>query len=147
MTSRGDERGLFEALRGLSATALGMLQSRLELASLEVEEARDRLVFTLILALAAALLIGAAVAALSVWLAFAVWDRTGPGILALLALAYVAAAVVVLLWLRARLRREPALFADTLTELRHDARVLRGESIPRAAEAARGAPAGRQPHM
>ena len=147
MTSRGGEPGLFEALRGLSATGLGMLQSRLELASLEAGEARDRLVFTLILALAAALLIGAAVAALSVWLAFAVWDRLGPGILALLAVVYVVAAAVVLLWLRARLRSEPALLADTLTELRHDARVLRGGSLPRAAEPMGGEPSGREPHV
>jgi uncharacterized membrane protein YqjE len=89
MTSRGDERGLFDALRALSATLLGMLQSRLELASLEAAEAKDRFVYTLILALAAALLLGAAVAALSVWFAFAVWDRMGPGVLALLALVYV----------------------------------------------------------
>lgn len=126
-SGRGSDPGLLDALRQLSGTALGMAQSRLELASLELGEARDRLLTTLVAAFVAALLSAGAVLALCAWLLVMLWDRFGYGMLAVLALACLAAAVLLLLWLRARLRAEPALLADTLRELQHDARALRGE--------------------
>jgi uncharacterized membrane protein YqjE len=91
-----DDPGLFESLRRLSGTAVGMLHSRLSLASLELGAAGERVLVSLLMAVAAALLAGAAVVALSVWLAFALWDRTGP-----------------------------PLLADTLAELQRDAQLLR----------------------
>ena len=47
-----------------------------------------------------------------------------------IALVYGAAGVGLLLWLRARLRADPPLLADTLAELRTDAALLRGEPKP-----------------
>jgi uncharacterized membrane protein YqjE len=126
-----DEPGLLDAFARFGGSVFGMLQNRLELASLELGEAGGRLVLTIITSFAALLLIGGAVAALSAWVAVALWSTLGHAVLGWLALAYFAAGAGLLWWLRARLRDSPPLLADTLAELRVDAALLRGESPPR----------------
>ena len=140
MSSRSTEPGLFDAVRRLAGSALAMAQSRLELAGIELGEARDRLITTLMLAVAAALLGCAALVALSAWLVLALWDRTGPGILGGLAAAYAVAAVLLLAWLRSRARSDPPLLADTLAELRQDARALRADAGARPGSASASEP-------
>ena len=130
-----DDPGLLEALTRLGGSLFGMLQSRLELASIELGEARARLVFTLVAAFAAALLLAGAALALSAWVALALWPTLGYAVLGWIALAYLAAGVGVLLWLRERLRGHPPLLADTLTELRNDAAFMRGEAAPEPLDA------------
>ncbi len=125
-----EDPGLLEALTRLGGSLFGMLQSRLELASIELGEARARLVFTLVAAFAAALLLAGAALALSAWVALALWASLGYAVLGWIALVYLAAGVAVLLWLRERLRSHPPLLADTLTELRNDAAFMRGEAAP-----------------
>jgi uncharacterized membrane protein YqjE len=120
--------GLLEAVARVGSSLFGMLQNRLELASIEIGEARERLVFTIIASFAALLLIAGAVVALTAWIAAAAWPALGASVLGWIALAYAAAVVGLLLWLRARLRADPPLLADTLAELRTDAAMMRGES-------------------
>ncbi len=127
-----DGPGLPDALARFGGSVFGMLQNRLELASLELGEAGGRLVLTVIASFAALLLLGGAVAALSAWLVVALWGTLGHAVLGWLALAYFAAGAGVLWWLRTHLRSSPPLLADTLAELRVDAAVLRGESTARA---------------
>ena len=125
-----NEPGLLDALARFGGSVFGMLQNRLELASLELGDAGSRLVLTIIASFAALLLLGGAVAALSAWVAVALWGTLGHAVLGWLALAYFCAGVGLLWWLRARLRNSPPLLADTLAELRVDAALLRGESAP-----------------
>ncbi|MGE5115255.1 MAG: phage holin family protein [Betaproteobacteria bacterium] len=122
----GEPPGLLYALQRLAGTSVALLRSRLELASLEVGEAQERFVLTLVAGIAAGLLFVAALTALSAWAALAAWDRLGPSVLGLLALVYAVLGIAVLVWLRARLRSAPPLLADTLDELRQDAQRLRG---------------------
>ena len=129
--SRSDEPSLLDALSRLSGSLFAMLQNRLELASIELGEARGRLVFTLVASFAAVLLLGGAIVALSAWLAVALWSTLGHAVLGWIALAYGLAGAGLLWWLRARLRTDPPLLADTLAELRTDAAFMRGESTPR----------------
>ena len=123
-----DEPGLGQALRRLSATVLTLLHSRLELVSLEASEASSRLLRLLVAALVAALLFGGAVAALSAWLAVALWPVMGHAVLACLALAYAMAGGGVAWWLRVQAAAGPPLLEQTLAELRADATLLRGEA-------------------
>ena len=125
-----DDPGLLEALARFGASVFGMLQNRLELASLELGEAGGRLVLAIVASFAAVLLLGGAVAALSAWVVVALWGSLGHAVLGWLALAYALAGAAVLWWLRARLRSSPPLLADTLAELRHDAAFMRGEAAP-----------------
>jgi uncharacterized membrane protein YqjE len=126
-----NEPGLLDALARFGGSMFGMLQNRLELASVELGEAGSRLVLTIIASFAALLLLGGAVAALSAWVAVALWSTLGHAVLGWLALAYFGAGAGLLWWLRARLRNSPPLLADTLAELRVDAALLRGEADPR----------------
>ena len=123
-----DEPGLLDALSRLRGTLFGVLQTRLELASIELGEAGGRLVVTLIASFAAVLLLSGAVLTLSVWVALALWSTLGHAVLGWIALAYVLAGAGLLAWLRGRQRREPSLLADTLTELRNDAVLMRDDT-------------------
>ncbi len=120
--------GLLEAVARVGSSLFGMLQNRLELASIEIGEARERLVFTIVASFAALLLLGGAVVALSAWIAAALWPTLGPAVLGWIALVYGAAGGGLLWWLRSKLRSDPPLLADTLAELRTDAAMMRGEN-------------------
>lgn len=126
-----DEPGVLDALARLGASVVGTLRSRLELASLELGDAGRRLVVTVVACVAAALLLGGAVAVLTAWVAVALWATLGPAVLGWIALAYALAGAAVLGWLRAHWRRAPPLLADTLAELGRDAALARGEDAAR----------------
>lgn len=121
-----DEPHLLEALQRVAATLFATLQHRLELASIEAGEASGKLVFTLVVSVAALGLFGGAVFALSAWVALALWPTIGHSVLGWIALAYALAGGGVVWWLRARLRAYPPLMADTLAELRNDTAFMRG---------------------
>jgi uncharacterized membrane protein YqjE len=129
-----DEPGLIEALTRLCGSLFDMLHNRLELASLELGEAGGRLVITIASTFAAVLLFGGAIAALSAWVAVALWSSLGPAVLGWLAFAYALAGAAVLWWLRTRLSSGPTLLEDTLAELRSDAAFMRGDAAPPRSE-------------
>jgi len=133
MIRGSQEPGLVDTLGRLASTVVRTVQSRIELASIELGEARRRLVSMLVVTLIVALLFGGAVAAASAWLAVSLWDRLGPAVLGWIALGYAVVACLLLLWLRGRLADEPALLAETLSELRQDASLLRSGSSKGAA--------------
>ena len=120
--------GLLEAVARVGSSLFGMLQNRLELASIEIGEARERLVFTIVASFAALLLLGGAAVALSAWVAAVLWPTLGPAVLGGIALVYGAAGAGLLWWLRSKLRADPPLLAETLAELRTDAAMLRGDT-------------------
>jgi uncharacterized membrane protein YqjE len=127
-----DDPGLLDAVARVAGSVFGMLQNRLELASIEIAEAREQLVFTIVASFAAVLLLGGAVVALSAWIAVALWPTLGHTVLVWIALAYGLAGGGLLMWLRAKLRNDPPLLAETLAELRTDAALMRGDaSSPR----------------
>ena len=127
MTTRHDEPGLLDTLSRLAGQLFSMLRSRLELASLELSEAVARLMLVLVASFAAVLLFGGAIAALSAWVAFALWPTLGHTVLGWIALGYALAGAGVVWWLRARARSELPLLADTLAELHQDAAFMRGD--------------------
>ena len=128
MTARRDEPGVLDLLSRLAGHLFGMVQSRLELASLELSEARTRLMVMLVVSFAAVLLLGGAVLSLSAWIAATLWPTLGPSVLAWIAAVYGVSGGLLVWWLRVHLRNDPPLLADTLAELRHDAAAMRGEA-------------------
>ena len=122
------EPGLLEAVARVGSSVLGLLNNRLELASIELAEARDRLVFAIIASFAAVLLFGGAVVALTAWVAVALWATLGAVVLVWIAAFYALAGGAVLWWMRLRLHAATPLLGDTLSELRTDAATLRGET-------------------
>lgn len=122
-----DPPGLLDALTRLGASLAGALGHRIELAGIELGEARGRLVAALVVSLGAVLMLGGAVALLTAWVAVALWATLGAAVLAWLALAYALGGAALLWWLRRRLHAEPGLLADTVAELKRDAAALRGQ--------------------
>ena len=127
MTTRHDEPGVLDTLSRIAGHLFGMMQSRLELASLELSEARTRLIVMMVASFAAVLLLGCAVLALSAWVAVVLWPTLGHAVLGWIALVYGITGGAVVWWLRTRLHSDPPLLADTLAELRHDASTMRGD--------------------
>lgn len=119
------DTGLFDALRRVAGTAVAMLQSRIELASLELGEAGRRVFTTVLVAFFAVLLLLSAVVLASVWLVMMLWPVLGAASLGLFALAYAVAGVLMLRWVQRRFDAEPLLLEATLNELRSDASLLR----------------------
>ena len=138
MSRSGNDPGLLDALTRVGANLVSALGHRLELASIELGEARSRLVATLIVSLGAVLMLGGSVALLSAWVVVALWGTIGAAALAWLALFYALAGAGLLWWLQRRLHADAPLLADTLAELRRDAAGLHAQSGTGQADAARG---------
>ena len=117
--------GLLDAVSRFGGSLFGVLRDRLELASIELSEARGRLVMTLAASIAGVLLLGGAVIALTAWIAVMLWPTLGHAVLGWIALAFGLSGVGLLLWLRAILRAAPRLLADTLAELQKDVMTMR----------------------
>lgn len=127
-SSRG---GLFASLRGLAATGLALLQTRLELLAVEVQEEKVRAVSLAAYSVAAVILLGAGAVFLAVLVTVLLWDSNR-----LLALGVFSALFLgggfICLFAAQRLARTPSsLFVGSLAELVKDRA---------AAEAGDGAP-------
>lgn len=124
MADPGD--GLLNALRGVLAAVLDIAGTRLQLASVELEEQRLYLVELCLLAMAFVLISGITLLLGAVWVLALFWD--GPRVLVLgllTALFLLGAAALAWRW-RVTRRRRPALLASTLAEFKHDRDALLG---------------------
>ncbi len=112
--------GILESLRHFVRTGVGVLQNRVELFSVEVEEQKARLVRVLVLAGAAVFLANTALLAVSVTIVVLAGEQARVAVLIGLSLVYVSAAVWAFLALRKELRSAPPPFQDTVSELKKD---------------------------
>ena len=128
MAEPGAERsaGLGGALSGLAATFVATLRTRLELATVEFEEQRERTKLMLVLVVIATVFSSFALVALSVLAVALLWNTYPFGALCGVVIAYVVIAAVALLALRRNTRAQARPFAATLAELERDAAALRG---------------------
>ena len=118
-----DRPGLLASVRRLASTMLAVLQNRLELLVVELQEERIRLVNALLLAATVVALGFFTLATAGIALLIVVWGEFGVGgLLALSGLGLLS--TVVAYWrLRVRLKRWP-LFSATLAELKKDRECL-----------------------
>ncbi|MES2299973.1 MAG: phage holin family protein [Pseudomonadota bacterium] len=116
--------GLIAALAGLARNGLGLFMSRIELAALELSEAREH---------ALALLAVFALATLCAWFALAYttamivvlcWASMGWLILLLLALLFAALTGALVLKLKAMLAQGKLALPETMNELKNDRDML-----------------------
>lgn len=117
--------GVIASLRGLAATAVGMVRTRLQLLASDLEEQRIRLLHLALLA-ALALFCGAfAMMLASAWLIIALWDQYRLWTLGVLTLLYGGGCLLALRALKARVAERPKAFSATLAELARDEQALR----------------------
>ncbi|SPE50864.1 conserved hypothetical protein [Verrucomicrobia bacterium] len=113
-------RGLLDPLRRLGDTGLAVLQNRVELFAVEVQEGKARLVKTLLQAALVVVLGNMAVVLASA--AIVMIAPPGARVLVLLVLSalYLLVALAVFFMMRNQLRSEPPPLNDTLAELKKD---------------------------
>jgi len=128
VTEPGAERpaaGLVAALSGMAATAVALLRTRLELATVEFEEERERITAMLVLIVVATVFGCFALVALSVLVVVWLWDRSPLLAITGVTIFYVLIAAGAVLALKQHLQAHGRPFAATLAELERDAEAMR----------------------
>jgi uncharacterized membrane protein YqjE len=128
MSAQAPSPGLVASLRRLLAHVAVLLATRAELAALELQQLRARIVRWAVLIVLAAVLALAALMTVSVWVAAVFWDGPRGWVLGLLALAYLAIAAALLLALQRSVERSPPLLSLTRDELLKDLDALRSRA-------------------
>ena len=113
-------RGVFASLRRLTDAALALLQNRVELFAVEIQEEKARLVRVLILA-AAMVLLGNMAAVLGTATIVVLVNKSAQvPVLIVLSVSYLVAALAAFLALRKQLNSAPPPLKDTVSELKKD---------------------------
>lgn len=121
----GHSPGLFDTVRRLASSILGLLHNRLSLAAIELQEEKLRVV-NLLMGLGIALALASAGLLVAIGgLAFFFWERAGYLGVAGLAVLTLAASFGVVLFLRRQILRGPRPFAVTVEEFGKDLECLR----------------------
>lgn len=116
-----------EAVGRLAATLLAMVHTRLELASVELEEQSQRYLGYLLMSLLALFLFGIAIVMVALFVVILFWDTHRIAAVLGVAAVFAGAAAVIGLKVKSGFASEPALLSATLGELRKDAEFLQSE--------------------
>ena len=117
--------GLLDALRAMGATLEETLRVRGALFAVELREEVERRRSRLILAVAAGVLLHTAFLLATALVAALAWETHRVAAIAIMAAAYLAGAIALLLRVRASAAASPDPFAETLRELSRDLAPLR----------------------
>lgn len=104
----------------LAGTLLGLLQTRLELATVELEEETLRFFFYLVFALVAMFCLGMALLLGALLVVVLFWDTHRIAALVLLIAAFGLGGILITLGIRSNYRAKPRMLAHTLSELGKD---------------------------
>ena len=116
--------GLIASIAGLARNAVGLMLSRLELASIELSEVRNHLL-QLVVMFALAMVAGLfAVAYGSVLVVFLAWDSLGWKILLIMTAVFALLAIGLVMYARAMLRQGKLSMPATMAELKADRDML-----------------------
>ena len=116
--------GLFESLKTLSASLVGIVQTRLELLSTDVAEEREHLIALLVVGLVALFCLGVGIVLLAILIAVAFWGSHQFAALGGLNGIFLAAGTGVAWLAMHKARTRPRLFAASLAELSKDRQHL-----------------------
>lgn len=119
--------GVLDSLRRIGDSVLGLVQSRLQLFALELQDEKLRLVDTLLWLGAGISIGGLGLLVGTAALALYVWEQAGYAGLICLAGVLLGVGALILFRLREYLQRETPPFADTLGEFGKDRACLRKE--------------------
>lgn len=122
----GRFRGLGGSLRRLGDSLMGLIETRLDILSLEWAEERASLTRLLLVVLAILVCLQLALVFGLLFLLLIVGEEHRVAVLGIAALALVLAAGGGALWLRSWLKRRSPMFETTIAELRKDREWIRG---------------------
>ncbi|MDR3394039.1 MAG: phage holin family protein [Parasulfuritortus sp.] len=124
MTGQTDGKGLLASLSVLAGTLTGIIHTRLDLLSSDLEEDREHWLSLLVLALVALFFMGVGVVLAVILLVVAFWDTYRLLALGTLAALFLGSGLAAWLIAVRRARAKPRLFEATLSELRKDRQQL-----------------------
>ena len=116
--------GLFESLKALSGSLIGIVHTRLELLSTDIAEERARLTTLLVLGLIALFCLGVGVVLLTILIAVAFWESNRLAALGGLTGFFLAVGTGVAWLAMHKARTKPRLFEASLAELSKDRQQL-----------------------
>lgn len=120
----GASKGLFDSLKGLAASLLGIAHTRLDLLSLDMEENRERLTSLLVTTLVALFCLGVGVVLMTIFFVVAFWDSNRLLVLGGLAGIFLAGGTTAGWLALYKLKNKPKLFSASLAELSKDRLLL-----------------------
>ena len=112
--------GLFASLRGLFATGVAILHTRLELLATEVRQEQARLLGMLAFGAAALIFLSAGLVFLAVFLTVLLWDTNRLLVLGIFTALFLGAGIVALLVARRNAATPSQVFSASLAELAED---------------------------
>jgi uncharacterized membrane protein YqjE len=116
---------IMETVGRIGGTLLAMVETRLELAALEVEEESQRLLGYFALALLSLILLGIAMVLVSLTIILVFWDSYRLHAALVLAALFGMAGTMVGMKLRTAFRTRPRMLASTVAELNKDVNFFR----------------------
>ncbi|MFD2367572.1 phage holin family protein [Pseudoduganella sp. GCM10020061] len=117
---------IFESAGRLGATLVAMVQTRVELASVELQEEAQRMLRYLVLSLMALFLAAMTVVLVTFFVILLFWEEHPLLATGLLAILYGFGAILLMMKVKSEIRSKPALLSHTLAELRKDVDCVRG---------------------
>jgi uncharacterized membrane protein YqjE len=117
--------GLLGSLRHLAANVLGLVETRLELISTDIAEARARIVQLSIVVGVVVVCVQVGILLLLISLVLAIPEASRAPVVGIAGLVMIAVALVGALWIRHRLKRRHPFFEATLAEFQKDRDKLR----------------------
>lgn len=120
----GGSKGLLESLTALAATLAGIVQTRLELLSADLEEDRARYLSSLMLVLVALFCLGVGVVLTTILLVIVFWDTQRLLVLGGLAGLFLTGGIAAWFFAMHKLKTKPRIFAASLSELFKDRQHL-----------------------
>lgn len=116
--------GLFESLKTLSASLIGIVHTRLELLSIDIAEEREHLITLLLLVLLALFCLGVGVLLLALLIVVAFWETHRLVALGGLTGLFLMAGAGIAWFAMHKTRTRPRLFEASLAELSKDRQHL-----------------------
>lgn len=120
--------GLGASLRSLMGNGLGLLQTRLELLAVEVQEEKARLVSLLVFGTAAFVMLSFGLVFLSVFLTVLLWDSHRLLALGMFTAVFLGGGFAALVAMRTLARTPSRLFVASIAELAQDRAALQPQS-------------------
>ena len=130
MSEESARGGLFASLRGLSATGLAILHTRLALLATEVREEQGRVLGMVAFGAAALIFLAAGLVFLAIFLTVLLWDSNRLLVLGVVTAVFLTASVVTLLLARHHAGTPTHLFAASLAELAQDHAAAEASDLP-----------------
>ena len=126
--SAAPDTGLFASLRRMLATLIALIQTRLELVGVEIEEQLAHAASVLLWSIAAIFFASLSVLLLALTIVIAFWDQHRLLAASLVTATFVLAALIAGLVAQHRLHTRPRLLATLAREFERDAAVLGGDA-------------------